>query len=445
MKWNNLYSAVLAMSGLMGTAFAGTCAPASLGGHGADKSTGCAPAYQPCASKPTICRPNHRNACTYQRSCTKQACGTCGPNSGIGNGGIGNGGHGAGTGAGCAPRAVAAANSCAPAASNGSCGTNASTAACSTKSCGGVKGLFGKLFGGCGKSCSTGCAPAAKGCAPAAVAAAGCAAPAGRGGNGCAPAAAAAADPGCAAPRASCAPAPKAERCCPNNTAEVAHLIHESQTACYAKQRRRAIIRLGRLDCACNPEIMHAFAYALNDCDERVRHEAADQIRKQTRKNSCCCQAEVVAALTCALADCDRGVRRAAEKALQSCGYEVKNCNESKCAPAAKTCAPSLAGHKGCAPAAVAANKGCAPAAAGAAGCAPSAQALAPAAPAASTYAPVTTEPAPVAPVPAIDDNVAPAPIPEAGEPAAYFPSRLNKTQTKTKKSGLSNLFGLRG
>jgi hypothetical protein len=70
---------------------------------------------------------------------------------------------------------------------------------------------------------------------------------------------------------------------------------------------------------------------------------------------------------------------------------------------------------------------------------------MVPAAPAASTYAPSVIEPAPVAPVPAVDDNVAPAPIPEAGEPAAYFPSRLNKTQTKAKKSGLSNLFGLRG
>lgn len=434
MKWTNLYSAVLAMSGLMGTAIAGTCAPASLGDHGAGKATGCAPAYQPCASKPTICRPNHRNVCTYQRSCTKQACGTCGPNGGLGNGGMGNGGlgnSGCGTGnGGCAPRAVAAATSCAPAASAGSCGTNASTA-CAPKSCG-VKGLFGKLFGGCHKGGATGCAPAA----------AGCAAPAGA---GCAPAAVAANDPGCAAPRASCAPAPKAERCCPNNRAEVAQLIHESQTACYAKQRRRALTKLGRLDCACNPEIMHAFAYSLNDCDERVRKEAAEQIHKQTRKNSCCCQAEVVAALTCALADCDRGVRRAAEKALQSCGYEVKNCNESKCAPAAKTCAPSLAGNRGCAPSAVASNRGCAPAAAGANGCAPSAQAMVPAAPAASIYAPSTTEPAPVAPVPAVDDNVAPAPIPEAGEPAAYFPSRLNKTQTKAKKSGLSNLFGLRG
>ncbi len=155
MKWNNLYSAVLAMSGLMGSAMAGTCAPASLGGHGADKASGCAPAYQPCASKPTICRPNHRNVCTYQRACTKQACGTCGPNGGIGNGGLGNGGlgnGGHGAGMGCAPRAVAAATSCAPAASTGSRGTNA-PAPRPPPSCGGAKGLFQAVWwlqqGGC--------------------------------------------------------------------------------------------------------------------------------------------------------------------------------------------------------------------------------------------------------------------------------------------------------
>lgn len=431
MKWTKLCGAVLALLGLVGSVNAGTCAP--LGGHGADKGCGCAPAYQPCTSKPVICRPNHRNVCTYQRSCSKQACGSCGT----------AGGNGAGCGvksAGCGT-------------SGPSCGSNGSacTTACS-------KGSGWKLFGlGCKKGCNTGsrcAAPAAAKCAPAAdpgcaapakcapIADPGCAAPAKCAAAAdprcaapakCAPIAdpgcaapakcAPVADPGCAAP-AKCAPAPakacdagatKATRCCTADPAEVAHLIYESQTGCYARHRRRALVKLGKFDCVCNPEIMCAFAHALNDCDERVRKEAAQQIHKQTRKNPCCCSQTVVAALTCALADCDRGVRRAAERALESCGYEVKDCNESKCAPAAPRCV------------------------AAATTCAPSAHT----APAAPAYAPAATEAAPAVGAPAADENVAPAPVPEESEPAAYYPSRL-KSQNKAKKSGLSNLFGLR-
>ena len=54
MKWTNLYSAVLAMSGLMGSAVAGTCAPASLGDHGAGKATGCAEAAGPVGVSRTL-------------------------------------------------------------------------------------------------------------------------------------------------------------------------------------------------------------------------------------------------------------------------------------------------------------------------------------------------------------------------------------------------------
>jgi hypothetical protein len=120
-------------------------------------------------------------------------------------------------------------------------------------------------------------------------------------------------------------------------------LIYESQTACYARQRRAAIRKLGnRYDCICNPEIMTAFVYALNDADERVRREAADEIGDQVRKNCCCCP-EVVAALTCALGDCDRGVVRQAQQALELCGYEVvKGCCDNACTTAGCNagCAP---------------------------------------------------------------------------------------------------------
>ena len=434
MKWTKLCGALLAAAGMMGTAFAGTCAPLSTG-HAGDKSTGCAPAYQPCASKPVICRPDYRKVCSYQRSCTKQTLNGCN---------IGNGNHGGHGGAGGAGGSCVTAAPSHGAGNGGSCGTNAGSCrtnagscglptSCGPKKCGllgglGKGGLLGGLFN-CKKSCDTGCAPAAK--------------------AGCAPSAVAAADPGCAAPsRAGCAPAPvkacgaaTATRCCTGNSAEIAALIAESQTACYAKQRRRALTKLGKFDCVCNPEIMNAFVIGLNDCDERVREEAAVQIRKQTRCGTGCCNAQVVAALTCALSDCDRGVRRAAEKALEACGYEVRDCQPKCTTPArpALACAPAAPAARACAPAAVAAN-GCAPAAVGANGCAPVISAPAAQAMPAPVYAPV--EAAPVAP--AIPEAVPAAPAPAADEPAAYYPSKLKSQQTKAKKSGLSNLFGLR-
>ncbi len=101
-------------------------------------------------------------------------------------------------------------------------------------------------------------------------------------------------------------------------------MIYTSQTACYAKDRKDAIDELGDdYDCQCNPEIMAAFIYALNDADERVRAEAADEIGDQLRKNPCCCNANLTAALTCALGDCDKKVRRQATEALEACGYDV--------------------------------------------------------------------------------------------------------------------------
>ena len=94
---------------------------------------------------------------------------------------------------------------------------------------------------------------------------------------------------------------------------------------------------------------MTAFVYALNDADERVRREAADEIGDQVRKNCCCCP-EVVTALTCALGDCDRGVVRQAQQALRLCGYDVvKGCCDSGCTTACNNgctngCAPAAPG-----------------------------------------------------------------------------------------------------
>ena len=194
-----------------------------------------------------------------------------------------------------------AATSCAPAAT--SC---APAAACGTKSCGNLlgggflKGLFAK------------------------------------------PNCAAVADPSCGAPAASCTAVET--RICNANPCDIAKLIYTSQTACYATQRRAALRKLGsRYDCICNPEIMSAFIYGLNDADERVRRTAADKIGDQIRKNSCCCP-EVVAALTCALGDCDRSVRRQAEQALRLCGYDIVDGNCNTCSSIGGC------GNNGCAP-----------------------------------------------------------------------------------------------
>lgn len=163
-------------------------------------------------------------------------------------------------------------------------------------------------------------------------------------------------------------------------------------TACYAKDRKKAIHKLGdKYDCVCNPEIMCAFMYALNDADEKVRAKAADEIGDQIRKgrkgcgSCCCCTPEIVAALTCALGDCDKSVRKQAEEALELCGYDVVDgCCDPCC-------------HTGC-------NS------TSACGTAPSASPV----------------PAPMPPSEAV-----PAPVPPEEKPSAR------------RKAGLSNLLGL--
>ena len=178
--------------------------------------------------------------------------------------------------------------------------------------------------------------------------------------------------------------------CCDADPCVIAELIYESQTACYATKRRAALRKLGaKFNCTCNPEIMVAFVYALNDSDERVRAKAADEIGDQFRKNPCCCSPEITEALTCALGDCDRRVRTQAKQALKICGYDVQ-----------KGCCHADRGCEGAADEGHDAAEG--------------------------EAAPATEEA---------------APAPESADPNAYFPSRLRQKQVSQSK--LSNLFGL--
>ncbi|MBM79261.1 MAG: hypothetical protein CMJ78_01550 [Planctomycetaceae bacterium] len=183
--------------------------------------------------------------------------------------------------------------------------------------------------------------------------------------------------------------------------------MYQSQTACYAKDRRNAIHKLGdNYNCVCNPEIMVAFVYALNDADERVRAKAADEIGDQIRENNgCCCTKTVIAGLKAALGDCDKAVRHQAEEALEACGFEVVDADCKSCKGG---CTDDACDH--CAPKAKSEKKEAAP------------------------------------------------PAPKTSDPKAYFPSRLLKQVKKSRKSekkveekkddaakpkSLANLFGL--
>jgi hypothetical protein len=186
-----------------------------------------------------------------------------------------------------------------------------------------------------------------------------------------------------------------------DNPCEIAELIYQSQTACYASDRESAIDDLGDYDCMCHPEIMCAMIYALNDADEGVREEAADEIGDMLEDNACCCTPEVVAALTRALADCDKGVRRQAEEALEICGYRIVD-----------GCCRSCGGCSQCAAHGAAMDGSAAPQA------------------------------APPADRPNGHEAV-PAPAPPA-EPRAYFPSRrLQTSRNSVRPVTLAGLFGL--
>jgi hypothetical protein len=404
MRWIKFCGAVLAAMSMANLADAGFCG--LTGGCGSAKSCGCAATTQPACCKPVIVRPCGPTIHTYQRRCSDikpPCCDSCAPNGCCSNSGnaCGNSGNGCaapaslcGNGNGCAPGCAAPAANCVGAgAGNGNgCAPGCAAPAANCVGAGAGNGCV-SAGNGAGNGCAPACAAPASNCGPACAPA--CAAPASNCGPACAPACAAPAssctsatscapacgtkscglfgggflkglfakhncasacapsDPSCGAPAASCCTAVNT-RCCNANPCDIAKLIYTSQTACYATQRRAALRKLGnRYDCICNPEIMSAFIYGLNDADERVRSTAADKIGDQIRQNCCCCP-EVVAALTCALGDCDRSVRRQSEQALRSCGYDIvdgncntccstgNGCGTGGCAPVAPALAPSM-------------------------------------------------------------------------------------------------------
>ena len=355
MKWISMFSAAFALAGMMGSTNAG------LFSSGGCKSCGCAEDCQPACCKPTIARPCHTNVYTYQRKCSdiKPPCcdNCCAPDSCCAPAGCGNG-DGCGNGNGCGNGCNSAPTCCAPAA----CGA------------------------GSGNGCGNGCNADPSCCAPATC------------GNGC--------GTGCGSDACG-----ETCDCCNDDSCEIAKLIYKSMTACYAKDRKSALDKLGRkYDCCCHPEIMNAFVYGLNDTDERVRREAADEIGDQVRRNRCCCNPCVISALTCSLADCDRWVRREASQALRACGYEIVDgcCDGCTDAGCGSTC-----GSTGC----------------GSTGCGTTGYSTTP------VSAPATES---VQPTPA--PEAVPAPAPPA-DPQAFFPSRLHNNQSK--KSSLAGLFGM--
>jgi len=293
MKWFRFCSAVVALLSMTAGAQAGILNLSNLNLGGCAKSCGCASDCQPTCCKPTITRPCDVTVHTYQRKCSDikpPCCNTCdAPNSR------------------CAP-SKCCTTKCAP-----KCAAPAKCAPkCAPKCAAPAK---------CAPKCAPKCAAPAKCCTTGACGKGGCAT-----------------DDCCGT------------KCCPVvDPCEIAQLIYTSQTACYAKDRKDAIDSLGDdYDCQCNPEIMAAFIYALNDSDERVRAEAADEIGDQLRKNPCCCSKELTAALTCALGDCDKKVRRQATEGLEACGYEVVDgCCDTGCDTGCDKCGGHSAPAKG--------------------------------------------------------------------------------------------------
>ena len=200
--------------------------------------------------------------------------------------------------------------------------------------------------------------------------------------------------------------------CCTADPCEIAELIYQSQTACYADDREDAIDSLGDYDCVCNPEILTAMIHALNDADEEVRAEAADEIGDVLRRNPCCCCPELISALTYALGDCDKDVRKQAEEALEACGYAVVD-------GCCDTCCNTCGGCDTCGTAG---------------GCDGGYEAEA-------LPGDLPAEAAPGA------GGLAPAPAPPEA-PKAYYPSRTRQHQATGKTPArstnrLANLFGL--
>ena len=393
MKSIRTIAAVVAVIGMSSFAQAGLF---SHGACGATKCCDCAPTFQPTCCKPQIVRPCHRNVYNYQRSCVKST----------------------GCGDGCGP-----ANSCCPTGAGNGCGSG-------TDNCAAGCGTGTGCVGGAGCSTGTGCVGGACGTT--------CAAPCGNGkgcgtdccnGNGCGAGATCAAP--CGAGNGCGGDSCSGDSCCATtckDACKIAELIYISQTACYPRQRAAALSKLGRkYDCVCNPEIMSAFVYGLNDADHRVRYTAADKIGDELRKNKCCCSQCITEALTIALADCDRTVRRQAEQALKQCGYDIVNpCRQVACCDTGCVgtgCGNSCVGGNGC-------GNGCTGNGCTGNGCG---------------SAPATSGEVAPAAAPAVVPATPVAPAPPA-EPKAYFPRRMNDESARpvsSAKKSQSNLFGL--
>lgn len=338
MKWIRLCTAVVAMMGLCATSnVADAGLLDDLVNWGSAKDCGCAPTYEPECCKPTITKPCEPKVHSYQRgkpACKPPECGKC-----------------------AAPKHACAPKCKKPA--KPKCKMPAAPK--------------------CKRPAAPKCHKPAKKCAPSKCCDRGCDTGCDKG--GC--------DMGCCGD----------QMCCDADPCKIAELIYQSQTACYADDREDAIHELGdNYNCVCNPEIMSAFIYALNDADEDVRAKAADEIGDQLREWPCCCSKEVVSALTCALSDCDDDVVRQAEEGLEACGYEVVEGYCDVCDTSCDPCGPC----GGCGSMPKQKNGG---------------------------------------------DNgeAAPAPAPPE-DPKAYFPSRLlkkNASRTPARHKRLGNLFGL--
>jgi hypothetical protein len=370
MKWIRLCSAVVMTFGLTTAAQADMHSMVTEWNHdGCAKSCGCASSCAPCCCRPVIVRPCCPTVHNYQRSCACQKPPCCN-------------------------RCCEAPKCCAP-------------ACCPAPTC-------------CAPTCAPKCCPAPTCCAPTCCApkccpapSCGCPSPSCNSCNTCSSGCNSCShytlfDALCGHKRGVCYQT-QCVKCCCADPCEVAQLIYCSQTACYAKQRAHAVHKLSQYDCQCNPEILCAMVYALNDADEHVRREAAEGLQAAVCCNKCCCNHEVVAALTCALGDCDRHVRKHAEKALRCCGYDIVDgcCKQTCCATV---------------------------------GCGTTAPMMNP------TPTPANV-PVPTPAAPSASPAVSPAPIPAPPEdPKAYFPSRLRDQQTQEgapSTNRLANLFGL--
>ena len=381
MSWIKVCLALTAMFAMGFEAHAGKLHHRRSIGCGAEKACGCASDCTPASCKPSIKKPCHRNVHSYQRGCAPAkpaGCTSCAPTSC------------------CAPAACAAdpgcdapcaaAPACAAPAAEGCCGTDACTQSCCKTKTRRVKTKRCTAKSCTADSCSDSCG----------------------------------ADDSCGCTKTKCSKDP----CAKYDPRKLAQLIYEAQTACYPRQRKRAVHQIGsRFNCKCNPEVMTALIYSMNDANPYVRREATDEIGDQIRKNGCCCTPDMVKALSFALADCDRVVRREAEQALNNCGYEVVGgCCKSKrerCCKSKSSCCETGCADTGC-------TNGCAPAA-------PVKAAI---------KQTVEETPAPTEEAELDVEGEVPAPPVGTKPDESYFPVKIQKSGRPIKRNTLANLFG---